>query len=342
MMVWGHIARFLKAGKACALVTVVSVAGSAPREAGARMVVLGDGRFHGTIGGGELEFQVILWAQKALKNGAHGIDVRTFSLGPDLGQCCGGRTEIALEVLTTDQLANATMLAEAESKFDLVRTQARMEGTSVGVREIQKLDQKSAMAPFVLEDNLLQECFGEAKRPLYLFGAGHVGKALILALAPHPFEVIWVDSRADVFPSAFPPNVTAVQADEPGSVLANAPEDAFVMVMTQSHPLDEAICAAALARDCFDYVGVIGSKTKRARFKKRLSERGLGDDQVAKLVCPIGNPSIRSKAPSAIAAGVVVEMLVAHELHANGHKEQVSKRSHDEGPVSQAHERVQT
>lgn len=339
MAIWEHIAKSLAAGTPCALVSVTRVDGSAPREAGARMVVLPDNRFSGTIGGGELEFQAIRWATSELAAGSKGLTTRVFSLGPDLGQCCGGRTELALEIFGPEMFSNAHMLAEEERKDQTFFTTATVFNGVVGARSVLRDESmeptEDAAAPggtttataFSLTGNVLVEQFGVRRRPIYLFGAGHVGKALILAMAPHPFDVTWVDTRKGVFPGVFPPNVTPVFSETPEELLAHAPENAFVLIMTQSHPLDESLCAAAFSRGCFEYVGVIGSKTKRARFTKRLQERGISDQKVKKLVCPIGASALQSKLPAAISASVVVELLIAHEMSMEGQNADLANRT---------------
>ena len=125
------------------------------------------------------------------------------------------------------------------------------------------------------EAGVLTEGFGEERRALFLFGAGHVGRALVFALAPLPFAVTWIDPRPDAFPGFVPGNVTAVATADPAAALADAPAGSFVLAMTHSHALDLAVVHAALADPRFAYVGVIGSKTKRARFTKRLAEAGI-------------------------------------------------------------------
>jgi xanthine dehydrogenase accessory factor len=157
------------------------------------------------------------------------------------------------------------------------------------------------------------ETFTRQTRPLYLFGAGHVGRALILALAPLPFEVTWIDPRREAFPAATPANVRSVHQPDPAAALAGAPVDAFVLVMTHSHPLDLELAHAALAAGRFAYVGLIGSATKRARFRKRLEDLRLSAESVSRLVCPIGLARITSKVPAAIAASVAADLLIRHE-----------------------------
>ena len=111
---------------------------------------------------------------------------------------------------------------------------------------------------------------GASRQSLYLFGAGHVGRAVVMALAPLPFDVTWIDERAELFSLPVPRAVTMMPTTEPVGVLATAPEGAFIVIMTHSHALDFSLLDAALRRDDFAYIGVIGSLTKKARFQSRL------------------------------------------------------------------------
>ncbi|MDD9983650.1 MAG: xanthine dehydrogenase accessory protein XdhC, partial [Gammaproteobacteria bacterium] len=166
----------------------------------------------------------------------------------------------------------------------------------------------------VLEgDGIIVERFCDTRRPVWLFGAGHVGRALMLALAPLPFEVTWIDERADAFPSVVPGNVRSVRSADPAGEVTRAPDGAFVVVMTHSHARDLAVVHAALAAGRFGYVGLIGSASKRARFTRRLREAGVAQARTAELVCPIGLPAIASKHPAAIAAGIAVQLLERDE-----------------------------
>jgi xanthine dehydrogenase accessory factor len=158
------------------------------------------------------------------------------------------------------------------------------------------------------------ERYGEPMRTLLLFGAGHVGRALVLALSALPFRIIWVDARPDAFPGAVPANVTLVRPADPVAVLASAAAGGFVLIMTHSHELDLALCDAALRAERFPYVGVIGSETKAARFRRRLVEAGIAQASVDQLVCPIGALGPKSKLPAVIAAATVVELLVKDEM----------------------------
>jgi xanthine dehydrogenase accessory factor len=146
-----------------------------------------------------------------------------------------------------------------------------------------------------------------------LFGAGHVGRALIAALAPLPFVLRWIDDRPDAFDGARTLGAHTVVSALPESELRDASAGSFVIVMTHSHALDLAIVTAALPDARFPYVGLIGSATKRALFERRLAEFGVAADAIARLVCPIGVPGISGKSPPVIAAAVAAELLMQRE-----------------------------
>jgi xanthine dehydrogenase accessory factor len=165
----------------------------------------------------------------------------------------------------------------------------------------------------VWRDGTLIEGFGDDVRPLLRFGAGHVGRALVLALAQLPFAVTWVDPRPDAFPAYLPKNTTAMRLDDPVSAVKDAPPGSFVLVMTHSHPLDLAVVGSALSDVRFPDVGLIGSGSKRGRFERMLRDAAVPANRNAVLICPIGNVGIRSKAPAAIAAATVAELLLRDE-----------------------------
>ncbi|MEO9774791.1 xanthine dehydrogenase accessory protein XdhC [Roseibium sp.] len=316
MNVWAHIADCLERGGACALVTVALAEGSSPRDSGARMIVTGNAEFHGTIGGGTLEFEAIRRAAAAVQTGVPAFSLQTVSLGPDLGQCCGGRVQLAIEVLTAEALDQARHLASLEAQQGSFQTEARVTEQGLGQRRVSR---RSCPGLFAIEadetsgSRSIIEQFGTRRRALFLFGAGHVGKALVLALAPLPFEIFWIDSRREQFPGPVPANVHKIASASPASELDQAPDGSFVLAMTHSHALDEEIMARALLQQRFAYCGVIGSATKRARFQKRLNARGLNDALVARMVCPVGVTAVNSKQPAAIAAGIAVDLLVRDE-----------------------------
>jgi xanthine dehydrogenase accessory factor len=239
------------------LLTVLSVRGSVPREAGCKMVVTRDSLF-GTIGGGNLEFQCTRVGRALLADGAVEPVQQSFPLGPALGQCCGGHVSVLFEFIRPAALQVA------------------------------------------------------------VFGAGHVGRALVRLLTDLPCQVRWFDSRPDAFPATSAPNVMSMVVPEPDRGIESLPAGAFVLVMTHDHQLDFAITAAALCRTDFLGVGLIGSDTKRARFTSRLRRRGLNDAAIDRLICPIGVPGIDSKVPEAIAIAVAAQILQACQSATKG------------------------
>ena len=304
MRVWRQLTDFVARHGSAALISVHDVKGSAPREVGAHMVVRPDGAFHGTIGGGQLEFRMLDIAQEMLRQGRGPARIVDQALGPDLGQCCGGRVKILIETFDPRDTEDLASLAEAESAGGLFEVECRLEDGRV----------RRELSSAVGDDHWTgwRETHGEARTPVLLFGAGHVGRALVLSLAPLPFSVRWLDDRDDAFPAHLPANAKGVRLRDPQAEIAEASLGSLILIMTHDHPLDMAIAAAALKRD-FPYVGLIGSASKRARFEKRFRELGLPEERIRSLVCPIGLPGIEGKDPAIIAASVTAQLLQVRE-----------------------------
>jgi xanthine dehydrogenase accessory factor len=153
---------------------------------------------------------------------------------------------------------------------------------------------------------------------LQLYGAGHVGRALVRALRPLPCHIDWIDEREQEFPpdafapegsNAWPSTLQALAVDAPEAEIATAPPGAFYLVMTHSHDLDFRLGETILRRPDFGWFGLIGSATKRARFLRRWRERGIPYSALEQLVCPVGIPGIPGKAPEVIAASVAAQLL---------------------------------
>lgn len=254
---------FLAAAPAAALVEVTEAKGSTPREAGAWMLVSPTAIF-GTIGGGRLEFLAIERARALIaSNLASGaLDI---PLGPEIGQCCGGRVGLAIA------------LADAPTRRALAA-------------------------------RLLAE---EAGRPqVCLFGAGHVGHALAAALALLPVRTSVIETRAEAL-EGLPATVEARLSAVPEEAVRAAPAGAAFVVLTHDHALDFLIVGEALARGDAAYVGMIGSKTKRATFARWWREQGGEPDRLARLVTPIGGLAARDKRPAVIAAMTAAEVMAA-------------------------------
>jgi xanthine dehydrogenase accessory factor len=181
----------------------------------------------------------------------------------------------------------------------------------------------AAGAPLVRDFQLgpaLGQCCGGVAKLLFetvvaprwhvaVFGAGHVGKALVKLLADLPCRVSWIDSRESEFPEALPAHVARIATDALEDALCDLPAGSDLLVMTHSHQLDYQVVEAALKRGDFRYLGLIGSRTKRARFVARLAARGVPEREIARLTCPIGLPGTGGKHPAEIAIAVAAQLL---------------------------------
>jgi xanthine dehydrogenase accessory factor len=245
---------------------LAAVRGSSPREAGAFMLV-SEVAQAGTIGGGALEYMVIDRARQVLRNGEYADDL-DIPLGPEIGQCCGGRVDVALR---------------------------RM----------------SAAAVDRLKARIAAEL--EARPHVFLFGSGHVGHALARALSALPLQVHVVDTRPDEL-HYLPANVSTHAVPMPEALVRSAPQGASYVILTHDHALDFLIAAEALQRVDAPYVGMVGSKTKRARFRSWYLEEGYPAEALEKLVLPIGGKTfpegLGDKRPEVIAALAAAEIMV--------------------------------
>jgi xanthine dehydrogenase accessory factor len=313
--VWARIRETIERHDRAGLVSVVDAAGSVPRESGARIVLRPDGGFYGTIGGGRLEYEAIAAARATLANGRGKAQFRDWPLGPNLGQCCGGMVKTLTETFDAGDLALVRRLETAEKK-GAFETLSRLDDDGRIARMLGPESPDASAASFAhlpFGKVPFTERFGEATTPVLLFGAGHVGRAVVLALAPLPFGVRWIDSRADQFPQLVPQNAVTVVTDAVADELVEAPRDAMIVVMTHSHALDFDITAAALRRRTFDFVGLIGSETKRARFISFARQVGVSESDLDRLICPVGVPDIKGKEPAVIAAALAAQLLIVRE-----------------------------
>lgn len=218
---------------------------------------------------------------------------------------------------STPREAGAKMVVTASGQDGSIGG-GRLEHASADIARMLLRDPPDAPVTrdFPLGPALGQCCGGHATvlfepmRPaasIALFGAGHVGHALVRLLGDLPFRVRWVDSRPDAFPDGLPGNVVGVCAAEPEREVESLGADAMVLVMTHDHGLDYRVVAACLRRGDLRFVGLIGSETKRARFASRLLGEGL---EPSRLVCPIGLPEVGGKTPAEIAVTVAAQILM--------------------------------
>lgn len=159
---------------------------------------------------------------------------------------------------------------------------------------------------------ILFEPFAASGLTIAVFGAGHVGKALVGVLAGLPARILWIDARADQFPAETPTGVEKIVAAIPEDEVKDLPPGTYALVMTHSHDLDQTLCERLLRRGDCRYVGLIGSATKWKRFEARLLHKGFAAGQVASIRCPIGIDGISGKHPREIAIAVAAELLLLH------------------------------
>ncbi|TPL48152.1 xanthine dehydrogenase accessory protein XdhC [Mesorhizobium sp. B2-4-6] len=269
---------FGQAGRV-ALVEVAATKGSTPREAGTFMLVSSSSIF-GTIGGGQLEYVAIDKARQMLRSSprdnGEGEQARIevdevcatldVPLGPEIGQCCGGRVEVSIRLV--DGSVEQQLIANAEAE--------------------------------------------EAHLPhVYLFGGGHVGQALAASLALLPIHVVVVETRADAL-GGMPETVETRLTPMPEAVVREAPAGSAFAILTHDHALDFLIVAEALKRDDTAYVGMIGSKTKKATFRSWFLKSAEGSEaEFNRLISPIGGNAVKDKRPPVIAALAAAEIMTA-------------------------------
>lgn len=296
----------VRSGEPLAMVSVVGAQGSTPRELGARMLVWPD-RFSGTIGGGSLERQGLEQARRLLAQDARRHALQDYPLGPLLGQCCGGHVRLLVERVDAESLGWLEPAAAARTPFALT---AKFEAGAMR-RMVGGPGPHGSDGPRtpIAEVRCLSETIRPALPRLAIFGAGHVAQAVARAFAPLPFHLDWLASREDLRPEAGGTQATILSEDELAEAVEAAPAGTMVAIFTHSHDLDYRLARAALARPDLAYVGLIGSRTKRARFERRFRDDGLGDTDLARLTCPIGIAELKSKEPAVIAVALAAQLL---------------------------------
>lgn len=258
---------FLETAPDIAVVEIVSAKGSTPREVATWMLVSLGGSC-GTIGGGRLELMAIERAREMIADGT-ATDRLDVPLGPEIGQCCGGRVMVDLALLDEELRQAIPARIEAEE----------------------------ALQPHVL-----------------MFGGGHVGQALAAAFALLPLKVSVIETRASALES-MPAGIACVLTPIPEEAVRQAPPGSAFLVLTHDHALDFLIVAEALKRGDAAYVGMIGSKTKKATFRSWYMREGGGSDAAfERLICPIGGSDVKDKRPAVIAALAAAEVTRAIAL----------------------------
>ena len=288
---YGKIARIL----------ILKTYGSTPRDEGTTMLIWQSGQF-GTIGGGELEYQITKLARKIIIDNKSS-QIEKFSLGPDMGQCCGGAIELLIEILDETKVNTIS-----ENCYFFARPVLKEKKTLSVQAIIKSYRNKSTPIKTLFKDGWLFEPVTKKKEPIWIYGAGHVGTAIANILGQlDQFSVTCIDISQDRYPDNFPKTVEKLITKNPAQIVQYAPSETNHLILTYSHSLDLEICHQLLQHN-FTSAGLIGSKTKWARFKKRLHTLNHSFEQINKITSPIGDPSF-GKSPYEIAIGVASVLL---------------------------------
>lgn len=250
------LAQLSKKSESYVLLTVLETKGSSPRDTGTKMLVTRNSIFD-TIGGGALEHESIKIARELLEEGKSLQLTKSFNLGKDLKQCCGGVVSVFFEVFSVNN-------------FNIA-----------------------------------------------LFGAGHIGKALVKILEDIDCQLIWFDSRAELFPNKTASHITQIIMDEPELSVDACVKNTFFLVMTHDHALDQQLCEAILSRGDSRYCGLIGSSTKGLKFRQGLLKKGFNEQELSQLSCPTGLKNIGAKQPMEIAISITAGLLQCRDKYAN-------------------------
>jgi xanthine dehydrogenase accessory factor len=278
----------LLANEDAVLVSIASTQGSVPREAGTWMAVFAN-ELIGTIGGGHVEFEAIAEARALLKadsthSEASKSSSKRYVLGPSLGQCCGG--------VMTLYYQKVSCLGNKYAGYNIKKV----------IKEL--------FSP------ILQLQTTSELQKVALFGGGHVGKAIVNILSTLPMQVMWVDSRDEIFPSALPSKVICEHSDPVQAAVNDLAAGSHVLIMSFSHAEDLDIVAACLQRlrdkNDLPFIGLIGSKTKWATFWHRLEDKGFSAEELARVTCPIGLDGVHGKEPEVIAVSVAAQLLALY------------------------------
>ena len=295
-----------------ARIVIASHAGSSPREDGAAMLVWPGGS-SGTIGGGALEYLASARALEMLTALSPMTEIRREALGPNIGQCCGGAVTLVTEVFHA-----GTLPAPAPEELLLIRPLSPEAAARPLPLSLQRLKARARAAGSLppgplLDQGWLAEPLARPQQPVWIWGAGHVGRAICDSLSPLPqFALTWVDTAAERFPERIAEGVRQRVAARPEGLICEAPHIAWHLIVTYSHALDLEICHRLLASGASE-IGLIGSASKAARFASRLSALGHAPGQIARIHCPMGDITL-GKHPQAIALGVAVQLLKLKQI----------------------------
>lgn len=298
----------LDEGKGVAIASVIGAKGSTPRHLGARMIVASDGTQLETVGGGKIE-QLVVAAARDVASGGEARVVRQHLIR-DLAMCCGG----AMEVAITPAAASIDALRTLAGSRVPRTLETPLDGSPLRVRESRPEDPPMHV-PGVVGDALVERV-GDHERAI-VFGLGHVARTLGPMLQSLGFRVICADDgETGALEQSYPWADQIVEDFDLASVeraIGGFGADDYVLVLTRDHSIDQQLLEALIARDDIGYLGMIGSRGKVGRFRKRLEAKGLLDGEAgarrwARLRAPVGL-DVGAETPAEIAIAIAAELV---------------------------------
>lgn len=310
-------------------VTVIASSGAVPRGAGARMLVGKEGRICGTVGGGAVEFRSEQMAMEAIKH--HTSCIKQFILKrnqvEDIGMICGGDVTLYFRFIEGSDTKMLQLCELALAQFnELKRVWLVTELTPESSGQMGLFSEKlglvgidePAITPFIKGQTCKFEYENrnfyaeEILTPgyVYIFGGGHVSKELVPVLSHLGFRCKVFEDREDFitaenFPEALERKVVDFEHIEE---MAEITSDDYIIIMTRGHKSDKVIQVQAL-RTPARYIGVIGSKHKKASVQKDIMTLGFSKEDVERITTPIGLLSIGAETPAEIAISIAGQLI---------------------------------
>jgi xanthine dehydrogenase accessory factor len=294
------------------MATVAHVRGSTPVPPGMKMLVGAAGRLVGTVGGGCVEADVIgagmaVQASREPRLITHHLNA---DLAGDLGLSCGGTVDIFVEPLLSDPVYVHVLEAAATADSGLVRTAVHWEA-SAALKTFEPLDEQGRALPaasLTSDGRFVEERLVQPPR-VFVFGAGHVGTAIARAAAAAGFRVIVIDDREEYAdPARFGRDIVTLAAEvEPALARFPLTSADAVVIATRGHRND-ALILERVAVSSAGYVGLLGSRRKKAVVTRALQAAGMPAKALRRVRVPVGL-AIGAVTPEEIAVSVVAELI---------------------------------
>ena len=329
------------------LLTIISTKGSTPCSNGDKIVFSGGESVFGSIGGGNLEFKALSFAEELLSLNSNGTYLKKYPLGASLGQCCGGYVNVMFESFIQSDATNSwietvsNLLQDNEDFIvaTIVDSNSEIEFSSkkfvyldgnlspnIDDKKISSLITKSAKDLLLLSDSptivqfenqsgaLTEVCFEKLLtsefQPVVVFGAGHISRALMPILINLPIKIYWVDDRAEQF-DKYQGETSQINiiCDDFVQSIPDLPNNSYCLVISYSHQIDFEICEKMIIQNNFSYLGMIGSEIKGKKFRERFQQKKYPEEVINKFICPIGDKQKFLKSPAAIAVTIAMDLI---------------------------------